>query len=378
MASDKDFKDLVLRDVTGLTDRKELGRGAYGKVYEVTYCGKIFAAKVIHPLLVEDVGKEEMRRTVESFLKECQQCSKLRHPNIVQFLGVYYPTDGAQQQNVTGQMHAQQLPVMVMERLESSLSSRLKQQEKIPIEFKYSIVHDVSLGLCYLHSLNPPLIHRDLSSNNVLLTKFFEAKISDLGVAKAIPNERPAGVYPTQAPGTADFMPPESLRKKPEYGTPMDVFSFAGVVLHTFSEKWPTPLDLVYLDPQTSKPALLSETERRQDYLDAMTDEADSLVPLVKDCLEYNPKDRPTIESVSDKIRQDKEAYMKKFASPHDSITQQQLKQSKDTINERDKEIKQLQAEVERLKQQLVSETIVLFYFDAVYYSNNWNNLKIQ
>jgi len=149
-----DFQGLVLTDVTPLEDSEELGRGAYGKVYAVEYCGKICAAKEIHSILVEGVGEEQMRRTANSFLRECQQCSKLRHPNIIQFLGVYYPPES--QQNRGGMM----LPIMVMEMMKYSLKSRLdaKNLGKIPIRFKFSIVHDVSLGLCYLHSRDPPIV----------------------------------------------------------------------------------------------------------------------------------------------------------------------------------------------------------------------------
>ena len=81
-----------MKGVTELIDRDELGRGAYGVVYAVKYCQTICAAKQIHSILVEGVGQAEMQRTIESFMIECRQCSILRHPNVIQFLGVYYPT----------------------------------------------------------------------------------------------------------------------------------------------------------------------------------------------------------------------------------------------------------------------------------------------
>ena len=354
MAFDKVFQDLVLRDVTRLSDCKELGRGAYGKVYKVKYCGKIFAAKEIHPLLLEAVGEAQTQRIVESFMRECLQCSKLRHPNVVQFLGVCYPaTTAGAQQNLRGRGMQLRLPVMVMELMENSLASRLdRKQEKIPIWFKYSIVHDVSLGLHYLHSRDPPLVHRDLSSNNVLLTKYFEAKISDLGVAKALTPENPR-LY-TRGPGTIDFMPPECLSsQKTVYSLPMDVYSFAGIVLHTFSEEWPTPLDKNLYNEETGSFIVRSESERRQRYLDKMKNEAESLLPLVKSCLNYVPKDRPPIEIVSDRVGQCKDAYMKKVTSPQfKEIIRDEEIQRLQTGNER------LQAEIEHLK---VRETVNMF-----------------
>ena len=92
MAYKGNFGGLELKGVNELTDRDELGRGAYGKVYAIKYCETICAAKQIHSILVEEVGQVEMQRTIESFMRECRQCSTLRHPNVIQFLGVYYPT----------------------------------------------------------------------------------------------------------------------------------------------------------------------------------------------------------------------------------------------------------------------------------------------
>jgi len=227
MASGNDFQGLILKGVTKL-DRKELGRGAYGRVYAVNCFGTTCAAKEIHSILVEEVGDVEVQRIAESFMRECRQCSTLRHPNIIQFLGVYSPSQG-----VGGVQGRMQLPVMVMEMMADSLTSLVDKHEKIPVHIKFSVVHDVSLGLCYLHNHDPSIVHRDLSPNNVLLTAHHVAKISDLGVAKVIKADSTKTM--TKAPGTVDFMPPESLDENPVYGPPMDVFSFAGIVLHTFN-----------------------------------------------------------------------------------------------------------------------------------------------
>ena len=78
MAYTDDFEGLQLKEVTEL-NRDELGRGAYGRVYAVKYCQAICAAKEIHSILVEGVGQVEMQRTIESFMRECRQCSTLRY-----------------------------------------------------------------------------------------------------------------------------------------------------------------------------------------------------------------------------------------------------------------------------------------------------------
>ena len=309
MASSESIQGFVLKGVTSL-NRKILGRGAYGKVYAVKYCQTVCAAKEIHSILIEDVGETESRRTIESFLRECRQCSMLRHPNVIQFLGVYYPT-GA------GGANTMRVPVMVMEMMADSLTSFVDKHEKIPVHIKYSIVHDVSLGLCYLHNHDPPIVHRDLSPNNVLLTAHYVAKISDLGVAKVIKADSRKTM--TKAPGTVDFMPPEALDDTPVYGPPVDVFSFAGIILHTVNQQWPSPSKQVQFDPKTRRRVALSEVERRQQYLDKMTEEAEVLRPLVKECLDDDPAVRPTIATVCDRIQVSKDAYMKEY--PQECIT---------------------------------------------------------
>ena len=338
MAWGGSIQGFVLKGVT-LLNRKELGRGAYGKVYAVKYCQTICAAKEIHSILIEDVGETERRLTIGSFLRECRQCSTLRHPNVIQFLGVYYPTG-------MGGANRMRLPVMVMEMMADSLTSFVDKHEKIPVHIKYSIVHDVSLGLCYLHNHDPPIVHRDLSPNNVLLTAHHVAKISDLGVAKVIKADSRKTM--TKAPGTVDFMPPESLARSPVYGPPMDVFSFAGIILHTFNQQWPSPTEQVQFDPKTRKMMALSEVERRQQYLDKMIGEAEVLRPVVEECLDYDPAVRPTIAIVCERIQVNKDSYMKE--SSQECITLYQ-------------EIKQLRNENEQLRSQMVIRGVNYKYY---------------
>ena len=356
MASQDDFKSLELKGITPLN--QELGRGAYGKVYAVKYCKMICAAKEIHSILVEGVGEAEIHRTIGSLLSECCQWSTLRHLNIVQFLGIYYPPVAG------GTSQRMRLPVMVMEMMADSLTSFVDKYEKIPIQIKFSIVHDVSLGLCYLHNHHPPIVHRDLSPNNILLTAHHVAKISDLGVAKVVRADSRKTM--TKAPGTVDFMPPEALDKSPVYGPPMDVFSFGGIILHTFNQQWPSPSSQVQFDPKSRKMIALSEVERRQEYVDKMIGEAEVLRSLVEECLDYDPVVRPSIATVCERIQLSKDACMKDF--PQDFIALYQLSEQlkSDSRNEIDhlkienqlhkNTLEDLRTKLEKMeKQQMVS-----------------------
>ena len=262
---------LKLSVVTRTSKEESIGIGSYASVYEVTVHGTLCAAKEMHPVLMNEANKR-------AFLSECVQSSRIFHPNIVQFLGIYYPSPRAR------------LPWLVMELMYVSLRGLIEKYEKddFPFHFKLSILMDTCNGLQFLHSQN--IIHRDLSSNNILLTKHLVAKISDLGMAKVIP---PGLQRHTQAPGTVVFMPPEALSINPQYGKPIDVFSVGCVCVHMISMEWPTPLDRV-----GANNVVLSEVQRREQYFTKMF-KYPSLVQLVKQCLQDTPEQRPVIGEVS-------------------------------------------------------------------------------
>ena len=292
MASDR-LEHLYLTGVT--PNGKQIGVGAYGKVFEVEFCGTLYAAKEIHSALIEGVVQEGFERMKAMFIEECLQTSALGHQNVVQVLGVYNPGGRSL------------LPILVMERMQESLASLVQRQPNILMYMKLSILLDVSRGLWYLHSHQPPIVHRDLSPNNVLLTADHVAKISDLGVAKVIKAD--STKTKTQAPGTVHFMPPEALQKNPDYGLPLDVFSYGGVILHVVNQEWPEPLHYVQTDPDSEKLSARSEVERRQSHIDKMAAEAPAdLQALVKECLKNNPISRPLISDVAERMKRMKEA----------------------------------------------------------------------
>ena len=216
---------------------------------------------------------------------------------IVTSLGVYYP-----------EMNQYRLPVMVMEKMQHSLRGLMEKYDNIPLNVKLYILDEVCLGLRYLHSRDPPIIHRDLTPNNILLGYRLEVKITDLGVAKIMQTTDTKTM--TKAPGTTDFMPPECLADRPDYGLPLDVFSYAGVILYTITQLWPQPSSWVQFDSNTGTRVYLSEIQRRQHYLDKMTGSAADLKPLVKSCLDDNPKKRPPVAQVSTTIKKVKDAYV--------------------------------------------------------------------
>ena len=150
--------------------------------------------------------------------------AEVRHPHVVQFLGLCYLEGSA-------------LPVLVMERLDRSLDNLLETSPGLPFALKLSIMTDVAQGLLYLHTRNPPIVHRDLSARNILLTSSLVAKISDLGNARIV-NLQPGQLAKTlsRVPGTQVYMPPEAFNQDAQYGPRLDIFSFGHLALFTLRQ----------------------------------------------------------------------------------------------------------------------------------------------
>ena len=261
----------------------------------IRYNGKLYAAKKIHSTLTDEVSPEEREAIKNNLIQECLCCSTIHHPNVVQFLGVYYPNKS-------------DFPIMMMELMTCSLNSFIKKDQcNIGNKTKISILYDVSLGLSFLHGREPQIVHGDLSSNNVMLTSQLVAKIGDLGVAKVIrAGNKNTKVKLMQTPGMLDFMPPEILEENDVvYATAVDVFSFGCVALHVFSKYWPTPGPSKTRDDETNKSVVFTEAERRKKYLDMMiSEDVVVLKDLVERCLSDSPNLRPIVEEISNSIMQ--------------------------------------------------------------------------
>ncbi|XP_065916617.1 uncharacterized protein [Dysidea avara] len=291
----------------------QIGRGANGRILEAKWERTEVAVKEIHSIFINEVSEPEFQAFKQSFLRECEQSSRLHHPNIVRFFGIYFPP-GAR------------VPSLVMERLHCNLSTLLEQTPVIPIETKLSILYDVSLGVRYLHSRTPPIIHRDLSSNNVLLSKEMEGKIGDLGTLRLMDPMKQSKM--SVVPGTMHFMPPEAIvanTQKVSYGSELDVFSFGCVMLHALSHQWPAPTEAVVTDPVTSEMKARSEVERRRSYFDRIDrSRLGVLIPLIESCLSNLPKNRTSIvtlcKQLEDLVTKNTEIQSKNIQMQHHTI----------------------------------------------------------
>ena len=180
-----------------------LGMGSYGEVKVAKLRGYHVAAKCLHQQILSEYN-------IHQFKREMNISAKIRHPNLLLFMGA----------TLEGE------PIILTELLSTSLRKELVKRKLNKSEI-CSVVQDIAHGLSYLHQWKPhPIIHRDISSGNVLLESLsngWRAKVSDYGSANFM------NLVSTKGPGCLTYAAPEA--EFPKQQTPkMDVYSF-GVLL---------------------------------------------------------------------------------------------------------------------------------------------------
>ena len=189
---------IIRRDEVMLSD-KNLGVGAWGNVYEGTFRGCQVAVKQIHDLILSPHNRR-------LFEREMSIASRCRHPYLLQFIGATN-NDGS--------------PLFITELLDTDLRDVLRQRSLLHEEV-VCIALDIAKGLNYLHLKKPsPIIHRDISSSNVLLWRrdnCWRAKLSDYGAANFMRQ------HMTSNPGASIYAAPESQtsQQSPKVSTNSD------------------------------------------------------------------------------------------------------------------------------------------------------------
>ena len=303
-----------------------LGTGSYGAVYKAMCDDLPCAAKVLHPTLFQSNDPGAMT-IMSRFQQECSFLSAIRHPNIVQYLGSYQDPET-------------RLPVLLMELMDESLTRFLEQsQQPLSYHTQVEIFLDIALALAYLHSNR--IIHRDLSSNNVLLIGTgSRAKVTDFGMAKFFDANR-SSMTQTMCPGTLAYMSPEALDDPPVYTKKLDTFSFGVLSIQIITRQFPEPgprtkkvQDLN--DPKRRLQEVVSEAERRKSHID-LIDLTHPLLPIAIDCLSDNEEKRPSAQELCHHL-----AALKQAPQYGDSVQQAQ-ERSRTVHGER--QIKELQQE---------------------------------
>ena len=244
--------------------------GCFGAVYKVQYEGVLCAAK--YRRIDEDVYK------LKQFQQECLLHSKLHHPNIVQMFGVCYHSSSIDQ------------PIKIMELLELDLFSVVHYKFNTPMYVKLTMIQDISRGLDYLHTCNPPIVHSYLTMNVVLLTANLVAKIGGFTFAVEMVPESKILLESTAHDSVSD----EILTCSLYCGPPFDIYSFGGLICKTITEQQFYVSHKGLADNPIGKILMVHaiDTDQYKHYIDLIKDA--SLKQLVINSMNDDPKFRPS------------------------------------------------------------------------------------
>ena len=349
--------EIGFREIELLKD-ETLGVGSYGSVCKARCDHLLCAAKILHPTLVPPNALEQIspqrehRLPIRRFEMECDFLKEIRHPNIIQYLGMYRDPE-------TG------LPVLLMELMDESLTHFLETStEPIPYHIQLTICLDIVQALSFLH-LNG-IIHRDLSSNNILLIGKGRAKLTDFGMAKLV-DVRMSRVSNTMCPGTDAYMPPEAIDNQAVYTEKGDVFSFGVNIVQILTRKFPKPGDrfntVPINDPRFPSGRIrvcVSEIERRNNHISEINT-AHPLLPIALDCLKDQESERPSTVELYQRLAalKDTPEYTQSETSHQHHITKlrqqllsqqqehdEQIQQAQRALTARQREIQDLREEL--------------------------------
>ncbi|KAF8369295.1 hypothetical protein HHK36_032690 [Tetracentron sinense] len=293
------YEDII--QATGDFDIKYcIGTGCYGGVYKAELpAGEVIAVKKLHHLEGEEPVYEK------SFRTEMRVLSEIRHRNIVKLYGYCsHP----------------RCSFLIYEYMERGSLAKILNNEVEAVDLDWikrvNIIKGIVNALSYMHhDCIPPIIHRDITSNNVLLNSELEACVSDFGTARTL---KPDSSNWTIIAGTYGYIAPE-LAYTMAVTEKCDVYSFGVVALETLMGRHPGEL-LSSLSYSSAKSILL------KDLLDSrllppadqqVTQDVVFAVKMALACLRSDPQSRPTMQRMSQELI----ARRPPFAGPFHAIS---------------------------------------------------------
>ncbi|KAI3955791.1 hypothetical protein MKW98_006151, partial [Papaver atlanticum] len=198
-----------------LTVGEKLGRGSCGTVYHGMWCGLNVALKGFFKFEYSD-------DLLHSFRREVLLMKKLRHPNVLLFMGA-----------VDEPQHF----CIVTEFMPRGSLFQLLHRSTCKIDWRRRVLMaiDIALGMSYLHHLNPPIVHCDLKSSNLLVGKNWIVKVADFGLSRL---KHATFLSMKSGKGTPQWMAPEVIRNEPS-DEKSDIYSFGVVLWELATEKIP-------------------------------------------------------------------------------------------------------------------------------------------
>jgi len=335
-----------------LLKTEPLGVGSYGAVYKAICDDLHCAAKILHPTLF-DPSNPGATAIMRKFEQECHILRMVRHPHIVQYLGTYQDPESG-------------LPVLLMEIMDESLTRFLERShEPLPYHTEVNLCHDIAMALSYLHSNR--IVHRDLSSNNVLLIAGSRAKVTDFGMVKLSAVNTPL----TSCPGTLVYMPPEAIENLPVYTHKLDSFSFGVLAVQITTRQFPDPGNRFQVmkisDPRIPSGRVqveIPEIERRRSHID-LINPAHPLLPIALDCLKNRDRERPSCHELCGRMStlkaspnytksvQQSQVNTKPAQSAHRETREREIQQSQQ-IRDLQQQLQGKEQEIEQQRHQIL------------------------
>jgi len=254
-------------EIGDLEIQERIGRGTHGEVFKAIWSGTEVAVKNLPQTHVTQEFLDDIKR-------EAQIMRTLRHPNVLQFLGAAMSTPNF---------------FIVMEYMSRGSLFNIIHDPHVQLSWPLiqGMMLDAARGMNYLHHLNPPIVHRDLKSHNLLVDENWKVKVCDFGLCRIL-TETPENTTLT-ACGTPCWAAPEILRNQ-KYDSKADVYSFGIVLWECSSRKVPfegmPPFQVVY--------AVATE-KRRPTIPPGVSLE---LVHLMTDCWGEHARNRPSFDII--------------------------------------------------------------------------------
>ncbi|CAA3007731.1 serine threonine- kinase CTR1 isoform X1 [Olea europaea subsp. europaea] len=267
-----DFEGLVIPR-SDLVLKGTIGSGSFGTVHLAEWNGCEVAVKI---LMEQDFHGERFKE----FLQEVAIMKRLRHPNIVLLMGAV--TEPPNLSIVTEYLSKGSLYVLMRD---PTAREALNERRRL------CMAYDVAKGMNYLHKCNPPIVHRDLKSPNLLVDKKYTVKVCDFGLSRLKAN---TFLSSKTAAGTPEWMAPEVLRDEPS-NEKSDVYSFGVILweLATLQQPW----------SNLNSPQVVAAVGFKGKRLEIPHDVNPQVAAIIEACWANEPWKRPSFASIMESLK---------------------------------------------------------------------------
>ncbi|KAG8048968.1 hypothetical protein GUJ93_ZPchr0009g802 [Zizania palustris] len=258
------WEDLVIGE--------QIGQGSCGTVYHALWYSSDVAVKVFS-------RQEYSEEVIEAFRQEISLMKKLRHPNILLFMGA---------------VTSPQRLCIVTEFLPRGCLFRLLQRNNTKLDWRRRVhmALDIARGVNYLHHSSPPIIHRDLKSSNLLVDKNWTVKVADFGLSRL---KHETFLTTKTGKGTPQWMAPEVLRSEPS-DEKSDVYSYGVILWELVTQKIPWE--------NLNTMQVIGAVGFMNHRLEIPSETDPQWTSLILSCWESDPQRRPSFQELLERLRE--------------------------------------------------------------------------